>query len=155
MFFRSPGAAIYGTITVGALLAAESAVSETYAETIAAVIITLLVYWLAHAYSDFTEYRLAHHQPLKLGSLTHTLRRQATIMVGALVPLCVLLGCWIATVPLTDAVNAAILTSAAMIVLIELTAGIRAQLSGRELAAQAAMGTLFGVLVITLRLVLH
>jgi hypothetical protein len=76
-------------------------------------------------------------------------------MVGALVPLCVLVGCWIAGVSLTDAVTAAIWTSGGMIVLIEVTSGIRARLTGRELAAQAAIGTLFGVLVITLRLVMH
>jgi hypothetical protein len=155
MFFRSAGAAVYGTITVGALLAAESALSETYAETIGAVIITLLVYWLAHAYSDLTEYRLAHNQPLTLSSLTDTLQRQITILVGAVVPLCVLLGCWIAEVPLADAVTAAIWTSAGMIVIIEVVVGLRAHLSGRELAAQAAIGTVLGVLVITLRLVLH
>ena len=36
-------AAIYGLMTVGALLAAESAASESYAETVGAVVITMLV----------------------------------------------------------------------------------------------------------------
>ena len=46
-------AAIYGLMTVGALLAAESADSETYAETVGAVAVTMIVYWLAHSYAEF------------------------------------------------------------------------------------------------------
>ena len=41
----NPGRLVYGTIAVGALLAAESARQETYVETVFAVAITLLLYW--------------------------------------------------------------------------------------------------------------
>jgi hypothetical protein len=148
-------AVVYGTITVGALLAAESASSETYPETIAAVVLALLVYWLAHSYSGLTEYRLAQHKALTLRDLAHTLGEELMILVGAGVPLLVLVICWIAGVSLNDAVTAAIWTSAAMIVVVEVFAGIRAKLSGKELAIQAALGTLFGFLVISLRFILH
>jgi hypothetical protein len=46
-------------------------------------------------------------------------------------------------------------TSAAMIVAVEVVAGVRADLSARALAAQATVGAFFGLLVITLKLVLH
>src|ERR1035441_8833725 len=46
----NPGRLVYGTIAVGALLAAESARQETYVETVFAVAITLLLYWLAHSF---------------------------------------------------------------------------------------------------------
>lgn len=151
----NPGAAVYGTITVGALLAAESAQRETYAETIGAVAIALLVYWLAHAYSDFTEYQLEHRQPLTVGVVTQTLVHGLTVMAGAAVPLCALLICWLGGVRLSSAVTAALWTSAAMIVIVEVVAGVRADLSRRALIAQTAVGTLFGVLVIALKLVLH
>ena len=148
-------AVVYGTITVGALLAAESANSETYLETVGAVMLALLVYWLAHSYSGLTEYRLAQHKPLTLADLAHTLAGELMILAGAAVPLLVLVICWIAGVALGDAVTAAIWSSAVMIVLVEVFAGIRARLSGRELIVQAALGTLFGFLVIALRFVLH
>lgn len=148
-------AVVYGTITVGALLAAESAASETYAETIAAVMLALLVYWLAHSYAGLTEYRLAQHKALTLRDLAQTLTEELMILVGAAVPLLVLIICWIAGVGLGNAVTAAIWTSAVMIVLVEVYAGIRARLSGRELVLQAALGTLFGFLVIALRFILH
>lgn len=148
-------AVVYGTITVGALLAAESAGSETYLETIAAVVLALLVYWLAHSYSGLTEYRLAQHKPLTLHDLAHTLAGELMILAGAAVPLLVLIICWIAGVVLADAVTAAVWTSAVMIVIVEVLAGIRARLSGRQLVVQAALGTLFGFIVIALRFVLH
>jgi hypothetical protein len=42
-------AAVYGTISIGALLAAESVHQETYAATLGAVAITLLIYVFIHA----------------------------------------------------------------------------------------------------------
>jgi hypothetical protein len=151
----NPGAVIYGTITVGALLAAESARRETYAGTVGAVAIALVVYWLAHAYSDFTEHRLEQQQPLRISTLAHTLAHELMIIAGAAIPLLALLICWAVGAQLTTAVTAAIWTSAAMIVIVEVVAGLRAKLSGRELAAQTACGAVFGLLVIALKVVLH
>ena len=62
-------AAIYGLMTVGALLAAESANRETYVETVIAVAITMLVYWLAHSYAEFASERLTEGQPLRFAVL--------------------------------------------------------------------------------------
>jgi hypothetical protein len=42
-----------------------------------------------------------------------------------------------------------------MILGIETVTGIRAKLTGRELAAQVGLGTVLGLLVITLRFILH
>lgn len=49
LILENPGDAIYGAIAVGVLLAAETPRRETYARTVAAVTITLLLYWLAHS----------------------------------------------------------------------------------------------------------
>lgn len=146
---------MYGTITVGALLAAESAKRETYAGTVGAVVIAMLLYWLAHAYSDFTEHRLEESQPLTLVGLTRTLAHELMILAGAAIPLLALLIGWAAGVGLTNAVTAAIWTSGAMIVVVELVAGLRAELTARALVAQTATGALLGLLVIALKLVLH
>lgn len=151
----NPGAAVYGTIIVGALLAAESAKRETYAASVGAVAIALLVYWLAHTYSEFTGDALERRQRLTLDGLARTLMHELTIVAGAAIPLLALLICWIAGVRLTTAVAVAVWTSAATIVMIEVVAGVRAHLPTRALVAQIAVGTLFGLLVIALELVLH
>jgi hypothetical protein len=151
----NPGAVVYGIITVGALLAAESAKRETYVDTVAAVAIALLLYWLAHAYSEFAAHRLEQKQPLTLGGLARTLVREAMSIAGAAVPLLALLIGWVAGVSLTDAVTAAVWTSGAMIVTVEVVAGVRAELSASALTVQAAVGALFGLLVIALKVILH
>ncbi len=46
------GGVLYGTITVGSLLGAESATRETYGRTVGAVAIALLLYWLVHSGRD-------------------------------------------------------------------------------------------------------
>ncbi|MHB8659329.1 MAG: hypothetical protein ACYC91_15520 [Solirubrobacteraceae bacterium] len=151
----NPGAVVYGTIIVGALLSAESAKRETYPDTVAAVALALLIYWLAHAYSEFTEHRLEHKQPATPAGFARTLAHELTIIVGAGIPLLTLLTCWAIGTQLSSAVTAAIWTSAAMILIVEVVAGVRAELSGRQLFAQTALGALFGLLVIALNVLLH
>jgi hypothetical protein len=147
--------AVYGTIAVAALLAAESARRETYLSTVAAVVITLALYWLAHSYAEFTGERLRTGERITLAGFSRMMARELTILIGAAVPLGVLLIAWGNGASLTTAVNAAIWTSAAMIALIELIVGLRSDLSGRELAAQAMLGGVLGLAVVALRVVLH
>ena len=148
-------AVLYATISVGALLAAESASNETYADTAGALALTLLVLWLAHAYSEFTAQRLAEKQPLTLDALARSLVRELMNIAVAAIPLLALFICWVAKVPLGSAVTAALWTAAAMIVAVELVAGVRAELSAGALVAQTAVGALFGLLMIALKLILH
>jgi hypothetical protein len=151
----NPGALVYGTVVVGALLAAESAQSETYVATLAGVAVALLAYWLARSYADYTGWRLSRSEPLKAAAFGRTLVGELSVLIGAAGPLLVLVLFWATGGPLGDAVTAAIWTAAAMIVVIELVAGLRAGLSGRELALQTALGAVIGALMIALKLVLH
>jgi hypothetical protein len=148
-------AAIYGLMTVGALLAAESADSETYAETIGAVAITMIVYWLAHSYAEFASDRLTEGHPLRFSTLARIMRHQVPILFGAAIPLLALLIAWIVGASLSTAVTTALYTSAAMVVLIEMVAAMRAKQTGRERVAQIAFGVVLGLLIIALRLILH
>jgi hypothetical protein len=151
----NPGGLVYGTIAVAALLAAETARGESYAKSIGAVAITLLLYWLARAYSEFAGHRLQKSEPFRIAGLAQTMVRELSVLVGAAIPLVVLLVWWAAGARLTTAANAAIWTAAATIVLIEVVSGFRARLSRRELVAQTALGAVLGLLVTALRVVLH
>jgi glucose uptake protein GlcU len=146
---------LYGTIIVGALLAAESATRQTYGRTVGAVAIALLLYWLVHAYSSFAEHRVEQGEPLTFRGLARTLAAELMIVVGASIPLLAVLICWLAGARLSTAVNAAIYTSSAMIVVVEVVAGVSAELSGRDLIIQTALGAVFGLLVIALNLTLR
>ncbi len=151
----NPARIVYGTILIAGLLAAETANSETYPETVGAVAIALLVYWLAHSYAEFAARRLEDSEPLTVAGLVETMRHELSIVIGAGVPLLILLICWAAGTPLGTAVTASIWTSIAMILLLEVALGVRAELTGRELVAQVTLGGLLGLLVIAIKLVLH
>jgi hypothetical protein len=151
----NPVGLIYGTITVGALLAAESANSETYLETVGAVVIALAIYWLARSYAEFTARRLQQAEPLAIAALGRTMLHELSILLGAAIPLLTLLVWWATGAQLGSAVTAALWASAAVTALIELAAGLRAKLTGLELLAQTAVGMILGLLVIALKLVLH
>ena len=147
--------AIYGTITVGALLAAESAQRETYAETIGAVALALILYWVAHAYASSAAKRLEDEQHLTPKGFVDALAHEVAILAGAALPLLMLIAFGVAGAKLSTAVTAAIWTAAAVIAGIEITAAVRAGARNRELAARATIGIGIGLLVIAISAVLH
>ncbi|MDQ6605632.1 MAG: hypothetical protein M3Z06_03700 [Actinomycetota bacterium] len=151
----NPGGAVSGTITVGALLAAESSQRESYLETITAVIVALVLYWVAHAYAGFAGGRLKEGEPLTLEGLGQALLHELGLLAGAAMPLLALVLFDIAGASLASALTAGTFTAAAMVVVIELVAGIRAELTGRELIGQTALGALLGCLVIAVHAILH
>lgn len=153
--FPNLGGLVYGILVVDALLAAESARREQFPATIGAVALAITLYWLTHAYSDLTERRLEHNERLTLAAVGRTLIHDLMIVAGAALPLLALLISWAAGASLGTAVIVAIWTSAVVIVVIEVIAGIRAELTGKQLAIQIVVGALFGLGVILLRVILH
>ena len=151
----NPGALVFGTVAVAALLTAENAQRETYPETIGAVLIALALYWLAHSYADFTGQRLKRAEKLSFAALGRTMVHELWILLGAAIPLLILLVWWAAGSRLTTALTAAVWAAAVVLGLIEFAAAVRARLSGRELIAQTSLGLLLGLLVIAMKIVLH
>jgi hypothetical protein len=149
------GGLIYGTILVAALLSAESARRETYVKTIAAVLVTLVAYWLTISYSEFAGERLERAERFAYGAFARTASRELPLFYGGAVPLVVLLVFWAAGAALTTAVGAAVWCAATAVVGTEIVIGIRAELTGRELVRQSAVGALLGLLVIAVRVLLH
>jgi hypothetical protein len=151
----SLGGLIYGTISVAALLAAESARSETYPKTVGAVGIMMILYWIAHSYAEFTEERVADHKPFTLNGLLLMATRELTVLIGAAFPFTALLACWLFGASLSTAVALASWTSAGIVIATEVVLGLRAELEGRELVAQTAVGVLLGFLIVAMRVLLH
>jgi hypothetical protein len=152
---ENPGGLVYGTILVAALLSAEAAKVETYWETLAGVAVTELIYWLALSYSEFAGDRVVDEQPFTFGGFWVSAKHEFAVSEGALVPVLILVGCWIGGVGLHNGIRFAIWSSAVVIVVAEVVIGIRSNQHGRELAISAALGVVFGLMVISLRLILH
>ncbi|MGI8713959.1 MAG: hypothetical protein ACR2NR_12445 [Solirubrobacteraceae bacterium] len=151
----NPGALVYGTILVTTLLVAESPKRESYVKTVGAVAISLVVYWLANSYAEFTGQRVTRSEPFHVREFASTAQHELAVIYGALVPLLALLICWAAGATLQTAVTVAIWTAVTMIVATEVVIGVRAELTGRHLVIQTGMGMLLGLLMIALRVLLH
>lgn len=152
---ENPAGAIYGTITFGALLAAETSRRETYPRTIIALILALVLYWLAHAYSHGLGRRLQEEEPLTLAGVVDSMAHELPILAGAAVPLLVIVFCGLAGVGLNTGLKAAVWATALVLVAIEVIAAVRAEVKGRVLAIQTGVGVCLGFLVIAINWVLH
>jgi hypothetical protein len=153
--FDNPAGLIYGTITVAAIVAAESARQETYPKTLAAMAVALILYWLAHSYSYYTGDRLEEGDRFTYAGLARTSVRELSVLLGGAIPFLVMLICWAFGVPLSTAVTVDVLTAAGIVVAIEVVIGIRGKLTGRELIRQTVVGATLGVLIVALRVLLH
>jgi hypothetical protein len=146
---------VYGVITVGALMAAESGRHESYVDTIASALIATLLYWLAHAYADLLGRRLATGERLTAVTLARALAHDWAIVRGAALPLLALVISWIVGASQEAGLTAALRTAVVTVVVFEVVAGIRAKSTPGELLLKAAVGVTMGLAILALKGVLR
>jgi hypothetical protein len=79
---RDAAGVVYGTITMGALLAAESPGRESFPDTVAAAVLALALVWAAHAYATVLGYRLGRPDPKPKPPARATTRAAEVAVVG-------------------------------------------------------------------------
>ena len=79
----NPGGLVYGTILIATLLAAEPPRRETYARTVGAVVVAMIVYWLAVSYAEFTGERVRHEEGFTLANFARSAVHELTVVYGA------------------------------------------------------------------------
>jgi hypothetical protein len=146
---------IYGIITVGALMAAESGRHESYVDTVASALVATLLYWLAHAYADLLGRRLATGDRLTTGTLGRALAHDWAIVRGAALPLLALVIAWTAGASREAGVTAALRTAVVAVVLFELIAGVRSKSTAGELVLKGAVGVTMGLAILALKGILR
>jgi hypothetical protein len=151
----NPAGAIYGMVAIGALLAAESGLRDTYLETLASALIALALYWLAHAYADMLGQRLEKRAQLTAAGLGRNLLHDWAIMRGGAIPLFVLLACWAVGISQETAVTIDLWVTAGNLLAYELLAGLRARSRPAELLLEGCVGAAMGVGILALRVILH
>jgi hypothetical protein len=151
----NPSGVVYGTIAVGAVLAAESTRRETFADTIAATLLILGLYWIAHTYATVIGDRLTERKPLSAGGLWRAFLHEGAIVKGAAIPIVVLVALWIAGASLATEVSVALWTSAAALATFEVFAALRSQATRAQQLAQVVLGALLGAGILLVRVVLH
>jgi hypothetical protein len=151
----NPGGAVYGIITIGALLAAESGAHETYPETVGSAALATMLYWFAHSYADVLGLRLSEEQSIGGGRLWQTFVRDWAIVRGASVPLLALLVAWAAGAEQATALTVGVWAAVASLIAFEVAAGIRSQAKPAELVLEVLVGATMGLAILALRALLH
>lgn len=152
---QNAGGAVYGTVTIGVMLAAEDARRAGYPETIGAAVIVLTLYWLMSFYTYSLGLRLRTRGKLDVTLFRQSAAHELAIIEGAFIPVLALLVAWVLGASVTAGVTAAVWATAVSIVTLEVAAGRRAQLPPRDLWLQAGAGAVMGLAIIALKIVLH
>jgi hypothetical protein len=147
--------AVYGLILVGSLMAAESYKSETHLDVLLSAVLTMIVFWLAHAYSLALGRRIESSASLSVRTLWEGMVGSASVLQGALVPLLALLVFWAAGASSQTAIDAALWSAIATLVALELIAGVRAKEKPLELVLSCCVGAGIGAAVLALKALLH
>lgn len=152
---ENPAGIVFGTITIGAVLAAESGLHESYVAAFGSALVTVALYWLAHTYSDLLGRRLSTHERLTAGTLVRAFAHDWAIVRGGALPLAAMAITWALGGSQETGVSAAIWTCVVSVIAFELLAGIRAKSTPSELALEGCVGTAMGLGILALRAILH
>ena len=151
----NPAGAIYGAIVTAGLLAAEGAGRRRVTDLVISVAGTLLVFWLAHAYTDMMGGLITKGRSDGRPSLGRALREEWPIVESGLPPLLALV--------ITRGIGAAVstaLTVALVVVVIEISgwaflAGRRMELTHWRLVKFMLVSGALGVAIIVMKSLLH
>jgi hypothetical protein len=153
----NPRNTIYGTLAAGLLLAAENPATETYVRLVAASVVAVATYWVAHGYAQSVgeRFRRDGGELRAAPTLVTALRHEWPLAEGASIPLIALVICWAAGAPLATGVHVAVWTAAVTLVVFEVAGGLRRGLRSRALLANAAVGFALGAALLAVKEVLH
>jgi hypothetical protein len=146
---------IFGAITMGALLAAESGRKETYELTLGSAVLVICVYWVAHAYATIVGRHLNSHRPLTPRALARGFIHDWALVRGAALPLVVILVAWATGATQRTAVDAAVYSVVACLICFELLQGLLSHARPAQLAYDVGVGALLGLGVLGLQSLFH
>lgn len=151
----NPTAVAYGTIAVGLLIAAEDPAVETYPKLVEGTVVAIALYWCAHSYAHILGRRFTTGRPISKHDITNAFSRESALVWGAAAPLLALLASWLIGAKLETAVTAALWAAALTLFILEVLAGIRADLSRMALAGNAIIGAGLGAALFAIKMILH
>jgi hypothetical protein len=150
-----PGGLLYGTIVSAAALAVGATTGDTVGGMFETMVSTLLIYWFAHIYvATVSARRPGNTVPLRRLIVTSA-RHEASILVGGLPAVLVVVILSIAHVSLWVTVLSDLATIIVVLVLDGLLAGLHAGVRGWKLGAEAAVAAILGGLIAGLLFSLH
>lgn len=145
--------AIYGLIVSSAVMASAGP-TVPLARLAVAVLITVLVYWVAEQYAAVLAARL-NGRVTDHDQLRTSLRGGWPMVEASYAPLVVLLSAGLLGASRTAAILAALIFTTALLVVLGWLAGRRSGLTGLGLLVSAAVGGGLGLVMIVLKVALH
>jgi hypothetical protein len=146
--------AITGTVVCAAAIAYGAGHLDTLAQLSFAILGTIAVYWLAHLHAVTIGSSLTHrHHPV--AAFRHALRETAPIVGASVVPLVVLLLCYVGGASLRTAAWIALVATIGLLTVYSYLAGARGGLGTGGRIASACAGAALGILVALLKVALH
>lgn len=156
---RNPSGAIYGTIVAAAVLASEGNSHEGVVEMAGVVLVTLVVYWLAHGYAEMLPHRARYGasglRVSIVGDLVGALRAEWPIVGGSFALIFVLLLAGLLGAGTETAVDVTLWFAALELLVWGAIAARAARLRGWAILGYAAGSAFLGVLIATLKVRLH
>jgi hypothetical protein len=146
-------AGIYGVIIGAAVMASSHA--ESAGAVIAAVLVTLVIYWSAERYARIVAQRVHDGRRLTAREVRAQLTGGWEIVTASAVPVTVLAVLYAAGVALRTTVISALVCSALLLCLAGWEMGRHGQLTRAERLVSAAVAGAFGVVMILLKITLH
>jgi len=145
---------VYGIVTVGAVIAVESANSMAPSHDIEATILVLVVYWMAHAYSALMGHVFRTKEPWSWNLVLHAIGDESAIMRGASLPILAMVVALIVSGSSTTVTWSGLGMVIFLLVGMQAVAGIRASMKGFALIGQMFIGFGFGIALILVKVLL-
>ena len=154
MSSRNPARAVYGTVIALSLIAVEGGHGGIPRLTFV-VVVTQVVYWLAHTYAELVGGRIVTgHRPHR-GEIQEVLAEEWPLVTASFEPLAATLLAALLGASATAAALIGICAGTLMLALWAWVAGRRAHLRTGEQLLYVVVSTLFGAAVVLLKIVLH
>jgi hypothetical protein len=148
------GGAIYGTITVAAVIAASAAHDEPLTTVLAATVSTVVVFWLAHVYSEVIAHHFEGHRP-SLAAVAHVAHRELPFLEAPVLPILLLVAGAAGFLDHDVAINLALWTAVLQLAGWGVASARRQGWSWPAAAVTGAINGAFGMVLILLKAILH
>ncbi len=153
---RNPARAVYGTVLAGSLIVAERSRDDVDLSRLTAlVLITQVVYWLAHVYSELVAVRIEHQRRPTGAEVRALLNSEWSLVAASFAPLTVIEVSHVLGGDLNTCVMAGLWSIPVILVGWAFLGARRSRMGRGELLAYVALSALFGVALVALKALIH
>jgi len=152
-YIRHAEGLISGTVVCGAVIAAGAGHIDAVPSLVAAILLTVGAYWLAHLYSA-TVAGLVQHEPA-WPALRRGIAHSWVLLAASLIPVAILLTVDALGAGISTAARVALVATIGLLALYGGLAGHRGGLGARGIALCAIGGGSLGVLLVLMKSALH